>query len=729
MGESDARGLSHEHRCFFGVKSGQLRDSTIITCKTFSPCEATFSLLSRSPKFCPTPSTSFHTAILRSVRDFTRKLLWRSLLPSRPSQCRFSRRTFAEPPLQRVNPNFLRECRRLEASVRSCLQNCPSCYSASNLKDEERAELQRLCADASITILPADKGGKWVIVPSKKYEQEAYRQLSDTSRYRETVNDVDRATKQRLTVLLQHLRNAAFISPREFRALLPPEKYKPRRFFLLPKVHKSEWPDEEMPPGRPIVSDVDSVSRPCASFLEHFLAPIAQSAPSYLRDSHHLLALLQHITLCDNSLFFTMDVADLYNNIPIDEGVECVARAFSRHPDARRPDLTCLTMLRLLLNSNVFVFGSRRFLQLRGTPMGGAYSGSFATIYLADWEEKIRAHPQQPRLFLRYIDDIIGLWDHGLEALRDFHDFLNRLDNNIKVDLHFSREEIRFLDLSLYRRGNRIGHRIGFKPTDCHVVLSPDSHHPQHTFRGILFSQVLRWITKSSTYEDFRTTASTVTPVWRRQGYTRAAIRSAIKDALARTGQTPIEWETGFFPCQAWCEACKHARPTRTISDSRTNNVYAIHHRLTCSDHNIIYCITCTSCDQRYVGQTSRPLRRRIGEHLNDIKRQRETPISAHFNICGISFFSFTALERVPAERQRLEKEARWIERLHTTAPDGINVLETSLPSVNPFLILPHSACADRTLSLCRSFWPGDLTCAKRRSSNLRALFKRSVLP
>ena len=253
----------------------------------------------------------------------------------------------------------------------------------------------------------------------------------------------------------------------------------------------------------------------------------------------------------------------------------------------------------------------------------------------------------------------------------------------------------------LYRRGNQIGHRIGFKPTDCHLVLSPDSHHPQHTFRGILFSQVLRWLTKSSTYEDFKTTASTVTPVWRRQGYTRAAIRSAIKEALTRTGQTPIDWETGFFPCQAWCEACKHARPTRTISDSRTSNAYAIHHRLACSDANTIYCITCTSCDQRYVGQSSRPLRRRIGEHLNDIRRHRDTPVSAHFNICGISFFSFTALERVPAERQRLTKEAMWIERLHTTAPNGINVLETSQLS-NPFLVLPHSACADRKLSLYR---------------------------
>jgi hypothetical protein len=379
-----------------------------------------------------------------------------------------------------------------------------------------------------------------------------------------------------------------------------------------------------------------------------------------------------------------------------------------------------------LVNEQRFVFGESRFLQLLGTPMGGAYSGSFATIYLAQWEEKIREHPLQPRLFTRYIDDIFGIWDHGPETLREFHSFLNGLDPHIKVDLQLNQDGIRMLDLFIYRRGDRIGHRIGFKPTDCHLVLPPDSHHPRHTFRGILFGQALRWLTKSSTYEDFRTTASTVTPVWRRQGYTRSAIRSAVSLALARTGQTPTGWETGFFPCQAWCEICKHASPTRSVSDSDTKNVYAITHRMTCGDHNAIYCITCNLCGLRYVGQSSRPLRRRIGEHLNDIKRHRETPVSAHFNTCGISFLSFTALERVPDERQRLTKEAAWIERLHTTAPKGINLTEASRPLTN-FLVLPHSACADRSASLCRAFCPGDLICGKRRSANLMTLFKRGA--
>ena len=177
-----------------------------------------------------------------------------------------------------------------------------------------------------------------------------------------------------------------------------------------------------------------------------------------------------------------MDVNNLFNNIPIEDGLRVVSEAFHHHKDPRRPDLTLLTMLRLLLTSNTFTFNGRQYLQLRGTPMGGAYSGSLANIFMTHWEKKADSYHLAPRLWVRYIDDIFGLWDHGLDTLKDFHLFLNGLDINITVDLQHSASSIRFLDLELYRAQNNIGYRIGFKSTDCHTVLPPSSHHPRHVF-------------------------------------------------------------------------------------------------------------------------------------------------------------------------------------------------------------------------------------------------------
>ena len=723
MVSSHRNGLQLRHRLFFRLNDapsrelGSLFDSVVNTCSTFQPTETTYRLLSRPPRFCPTPTGCCHPAIRFFLRDYLRKLQWRSFLPPRPNVSRFSKKSFAEPPQQCIDPEVRRTCRQLQAAVHSSLNSCTTCFPASNLPDDLLDELSRLRDNEEVTVLPADKGGKWVIVPTHKYIAEAERQLQDPLRYEETSNDIDKATGRRLTVLLKHLRNNGFISTREFRALLPPGDYQPRRFHLLPKVHKESWPDPAMPPGRPIVSDVNSVSRQCASFVELFLAPIAQSAPSYLRDSHHLLAVLEDHALSPETLFFTMDVADLYNNIPIKAGLRVVSEAFLRHVDPKRPDLTLLTMLRLLLTTNAFSFNGKQYLQLQGTPMGGAYSGSFANIFMTDWEKKTRSHPLQPRLWTRFIDDVFGLWDHGEAALREFHLFLNSIDANIQVDLKLDRERIRFLDLELYRHNNSIGYRIGFKPTDCHLILPRDSYHPSHVCKGILFSQILRWATKSSSYEDFDNTKKKVVPVWRQQGHTRSSIRTALRQAFDRTRQSPTAWSTGFFPCRVNCPVCRYGSAISKIEDTTTSNVYRISHRISCQDNNTVYCITCRACKMRYIGQSSRPLRTRIQQHLADVRARRNTPIGEHFDICGLDCFSFAGLERVPDEEQRLGKESAWIRRLHTATPSGLNTMTEERH--RQVIVLPNSQCADRTLAICRAMTSSRLTCAKRRSMNL----------
>ena len=510
--------------------------------------------------------------------------------------------------------------------------------------------------------------------------------------------------------------------------MLPPDDFQPRRFYVLPKVHKDSWPDEEMPPGRPIVSDVGSVSRSCANLIEHFLAPIVQRSSSYLRDSLHLIALLDTVELEQDTLFFTMDVVNLYGNIPIKEGLQAVSSAFLQHPDPKRPDLSLLTMLRLLLTRNAFVFNGQQYLQLTGTPMGGAYSGSLACIYMSQWETRTLSHPLQPRMWFRFIDDVVGLWDHGLESLMEFHAFINSFDPHIQLVLHHHPNAIRFLDVELYRGPSKnIGYRIGFKPTDSHRIIPPSSFHPRHVFAGVLFSQVLRWACKSSSYEDFQATRRTVTPVWRSQGHSRTAIRDAVRKVFNLTRQTPTHWPTGFFTCSTYCEVCRHATNKSSFGLKSARRRFRISQRIVCSDTNIIYCIECRSCSGQYVGQSCRPLRRRIAEHLRDIACGRDTAVARHFRACGgHHLLTFFGIERVPDTDRRLEKEAMWIQRLNSAAPNGMNIAEQR--DTKPVLVLPYSRCSARVGQLCRSV-TSDMTsivCAKRRSVNLRNILSLS---
>ena len=91
----------------------------------------------------------------------------------------------------------------------------------------------------------------------------------------------------------------------------------------------------------------------------------------------------------------------------------------------------------------------------------------------------------------------------------------------------------------------------------------------------------------------------------------------------------------------------------------------------------VIYLISCNKCSKQYVGQTFRKFRIRINEHIYDIKNQKDTVCSDHFNSRGHSLDNLRVqiIEKVmPNETHTLlKREKLWIQTLITRAPFGLN--------------------------------------------------------
>lgn len=133
------------------------------------------------------------------------------------------------------------------------------------------------------------------------------------------------------------------------------------------------------------------------------------------------------------------------------------------------------------------------------------------------------------------------------------------------------------------------------------------------------------------------------------------------------------------------CRICTMMDHAETACCSVTNKYYPIQSRArnsSCADQNLIYLLTCHSCQKQYIGETKRSFRIRLKEHLADIKHMRDTPVSHHFNQNGHQSQRLTAkiLEIIPKEadnqrgtiiRKRLEKS--WIYRFQCLCPKGIN--------------------------------------------------------
>ena len=113
---------------------------------------------------------------------------------------------------------------------------------------------------------------------------------------------------------------------------------------------------------------------------------------------------------------------------------------------------------------------------------------------MGDFEENaLNGYNLKPSAWLRYIDDIFLLWEHGEEELIKFIDYLNAIHPTIKFTFSYSRTSIDFLDVRVSKDGTGLKTDLFIKPTDTHQYLHHKSCHPYHTKRGIPYGQALRY--------------------------------------------------------------------------------------------------------------------------------------------------------------------------------------------------------------------------------------------
>lgn len=112
---------------------------------------------------------------------------------------------------------------------------------------------------------------------------------------------------------------------------------------------------------------------------------------------------------------------------------------------------------------------------------------------------------------------------------------------------------------------------------------------------------------------------------------------------------------TGMVPCTR-CQICPFVDKTNIFKDALGQGEYVIKDLINCSTMKVIYMITCL-CPKIYIGKTKRTLRIRIGEHLRDIRKERE----------GVG-------EREGEKRKGERPVAKHFARYHQGKLDGLKV-------------------------------------------------------
>jgi hypothetical protein len=483
-------------------------------------------LLNKGLKFIPTPTCISIDEILIHKDALVRKIKLQSFFsntdkPLDDAIPRFVEKSSWTPGLQQLAPETITTVAKLDKITEELIISLPKCSSGgatkikntdkTNLSPLERVGLKLLTQNSNLTIKSADKGGAIVVQNTCDYIIEAHRQLQDLNYYRPLNDSLYLVTKVQIAVLIDQLYFCGYISDKQRKYFKGPENPRPRRFYLLPKIHKDpvSWPvPHKIPPGRPIVSDVNSESYRICQYIDHFLRPLACQHQSYVKDTYDFINKIKKFPTTQQSYIVTADVTALYTNMKHDRIMETVTEAFNKHPDAVRPDKIILKLLEIILTRNDFQFDNKTYLQTCGLGMGKVFSPNLANLYLLEFDEKANTTFRvKPDLYYRFLDDIIFIWSANLELLLEYEKYLNNLIPGIQVTFKYSQLSNDFLDTTIYKTNeqNRIvlAHKVFFKPTDTHQLLHADSYHPPHTHNGILKSQLIRFKRLSYNFSNF----------------------------------------------------------------------------------------------------------------------------------------------------------------------------------------------------------------------------------
>ena len=397
-----------------------------------------------------------------------------------------------------------------------------------NITKPQRKALRDLINNTDIIVTPADKGGTTVLLNKANYIKEALRQLNDNKYYKLLLAPLTTNNHDSIRAILKNMLRKKQITSKQFLFFLPqPHLVKPRKFYLLPKIHKpiEKWLDSQTPPGRPIVSDVNSESYNIGKLITALMAPYPPTLPSFVKNSTCFKDRVAFQTVPTGTILVTADIDSLYTNMDPDR---CIVLTRQYLLTLYNTDLTdnIIQLLRISLHNNDFLFNNDCYLQTFGVAMGKSFAPHLANIYLAPFDDAAcNGFPYKPLMYTRYIDDIFFAWPHGLSTLTEFQTYLNRLIPGIKLTFSTNDNSVDFLDTSIFISDHTLLTKVYFKPTDRHSLLAKTSFHPHHTHKGILKSQFIRFKNLSCTYDHYIKTCDTLIYSLLNRGYKAKRMR------------------------------------------------------------------------------------------------------------------------------------------------------------------------------------------------------------
>ena len=480
----------------------------------------------------------------------------------------------------------------------------------------------------NIKILPADKGGKVVVMDQQEYLIKAHRLLSDKGTYEKLLQDpFEQHNKNVRAKMRQHLKNH---EGGETIKKLSRENPTGAYFYGVPKTHKDGTP------LRPVVSTCGTITWPLARWLSRSLSNyVGIFSPSHVKNSQEFKQRLNDFARNNDISSLRMisfDVKSLFTNVPTEGVINFIESKIDEgiiNPPISKYDF--IQLLKLCVNDNFFEFNKEFYRQKNGIAMGSPLSPVLANIYMEYFESTLLPTlNNQPVFYVRYIDDIFALVD--MDQNNDI--FVGRM-NTLAPTIQFTYElehngELPFLECRVMRHTYGFKFDVYRKPSNAGMHLHFFSHHPKHVKRAVLFGFLLRAY-RISDREFLQAEIEKICLEFKAVGYPEPFIKKIHSDVRRKHFSNETEGAAEVdqrkknlsLPLNEFTRT--YAQPILRHHNIRVNYkatntlrkklVRTGPDRRNTGGEVGVYKIPCNGCNRNYVGQCGRPFNVRLSEH------------------------------------------------------------------------------------------------------------------
>ena len=253
------------------------------------------------------------------------------------------------------------------------------------------------------------------------------------------------------------------------------------------KIHKANNPI------RPIVNYIPAPAYKLKKFLKKLLKSKLFIENKYnIINSKQLTDLLSKLTINKNSKMISLDIKDMYTNIPVNETLKIIQDQLKLSNCNDEESTQIISLLQNSLQQNYFTFNGNFYLQPDGLPMGSPLSSILSEIFLQHIEHTyIEDIKKQFNIIFygRYVDDILILYNNSHD---NSNDILNKF-NNLHPSIKFTCEQehhnkLNYLDLTIQKHSTFLEYNIFRKPTTSKLSIDNNSNHPnEYKFANFRF--------------------------------------------------------------------------------------------------------------------------------------------------------------------------------------------------------------------------------------------------